>query len=683
MEVDDSEVGSECTSSESYDGEPAAMRRRLDIKGSFATTDHHRRANLPSDNRTSEYTAAVPPAKEDDDHSGSDESLLEVTLTSQQECDTGPSVVDTSHDCSFMSASYVDLAEMGVGQELVELDIATSSTVSTQITSRGGGSRGGTLPSIPLCISEGASQIRQQDANTFTCTRDQWKIYREAGYQRKTKSEDGGKDSSETDLSCANSSSGDSSSGFYGDVDEADYTGSLASSADLLETYDNVKEAFEMEKQREEDTVNLIGSCLEKVSSKIGHLQEIASKVLSNYRMPDAEALISEAAFDTVTGQGSSSTKNSPSSVVTGIPSSHHASVDEVGNPAQVECKMGGENENDTSSEHGSSCEERFVAVKAYVLIAPSNYVPENGNSSDEEEQRRVPCETVTKGAAVTASTRTSVSTTEDDRASTRVQLGTSEETASNRSHVDSEWTDESDQEGNGKKLQNACKLARTSRKVVARQHGIMSHISAIAEQRLRKINVTCLTIMNCVKGTANVACTALGAKRVARLSLQQATARSDNTVFQVAEAASSTSRFAREAVAFAERAVQLHREALEALTEARALLDGIQFEEGRGRDLSRQVSAFGDEMDKLMQQTANISLDELSDKKSVVASSRGAMSFALIEVKEQSTSIENLAHRCDRVLSDVLKVLQRGTSSSVKAITAALEALETFGSDS
>ncbi|XP_049851845.1 uncharacterized protein LOC126327443 [Schistocerca gregaria] len=679
MEVDDSEVGSECTSSESYDGEPAAMRRRLDIKGSFATTDHHRRANLPSDYRTSDYTATVPPAEEND--SGSDESLLEVTLTSQQECDTAPSVVDTSHDCSFMSASYVDLVEMGVGQEVVELDIATSSTVTTQITSSGGSSRGGMLPSIPLCISEGASQIRQQDANTFTCTRDQWKIYREAGHHRKTNSEDGGKDSSETDLSCANSSSGDSSSGFYGDVDEADYTGSLASSADLLETYDNVKETFEMEKQREEDIVNLIGFCLEKVSSKIGHLQEIASKVLSNYRMPDAEALISEAAFDTVTGKGSSSTKNSLTSAVTDKPSSHHASVEEVESPVQIGCGMGGEN--DTSSEHGSSCEERFVAVKAYVLITPCNYVQENGSNSDEEQQRRVPCETATKGAAVPASTRTSVSTIEDDRASTRVQLGTSEETASNRSHVDGEWTDESDQEGNAKKLQNACKLARTSRRVVARQHGIMSHISAIAEQRLRKINVTCLTIMNCVKGTANVACTALGAKRVARLCLQQATARSDNTVFQVAEAASSASRFAREAVAFAERAVQLHREALEALTEARASLDGIQFEEGRGRDLSRQVSAFEDEMDKLMQQTANISLDELNDKKCVVASSRGTMSFALIEVKEQSTSIENLAHRCDRVLSDVLKVLQRGTSSSVMAISAALEALQTFGSDS
>ncbi|XP_049851937.1 uncharacterized protein LOC126328094 [Schistocerca gregaria] len=521
-----------------------------------------------------------------------------------------------------------------------------------------------------------------------------------------------------------------SGSGFDADVDETDYTVSVASSADLIEAHDSALEALELGNQKERNTFIWIDKCLDRVGSASSELRTFAVAVLNsacigndnvqsiinddespqsvadykqrlqaiqeyllaayqdfavqeNAKMVDLEAKSEE------TGSSSEDMKVSSSKDFMESAVGNQGDTDACGETKLMSSEGDGKTDrSDDDLETERSGDRAMMTVKTDGGIAEKNAADDVLNSVALEP------DLVNRSGGERGSVTACGGKKRDHQTSSGIEKaiegGAVEDghrqpaiNSSNSKPEEARLAVAGEQEAG----EAACKRAQIIRKLVTRQREALSRMSATVGTCAFRLNSACHFLLTCVKCAACVCSSCLHAHGLAELALQIAESSGIADLETVREAATTASQNTDLALASCEKAVQLHKDAFSILEEVMTPLVNIRADDELGEHTLREVSEEAEDVKQILDQRANGHLAVLANKLTLMESMMDTLSHAVKRAKDVSKVTKQLVKKFDDAAFQFPVVAAAfGTTQfalrTMTATTNALRPLSQLGSD-
>ncbi|XP_049851850.1 uncharacterized protein LOC126327511 isoform X1 [Schistocerca gregaria] len=412
------------------------------------------------------------------------------------------------------------------------------------------------------------------------------------------------------------------------------FGGSSYSLMELCVAYEKASEAMDQEKKREENVFNIIDTYLTKVSLLRCSFCDVTS--MASEAM-DQEKKREENVFNVIdTYLTKVCLLRCSFCDVTSIPSDELVT-------STVNCNL----------QRSSECsEEDAIAALEKRLAAVKDYVSGFCNEATMQENRSHEVSQVYWKQSTY------------DGADLRAASGSGSRMPVTVGNVRYNYTE--------RKVSNS---ARKSRNAVVRQRKIMSKLCAIAQRLVSRAEISYHLISNCLK-TITIGLTP--ALRTCT-QMEEVVRKLDSggrglPAFR--DAASAVTQWTSEALLTAERAVDLHRDAREALQASLWDLDLMRSYQLQGIKVSRDIMAAGDCFLGLVRQP-NVSVAKIKNQESNMKQMRASLLPVLIQMRSLRILIEQWSEMCSDTVSAVLQALYIATQSSCNAIEGSVKAVQ------
>ncbi|XP_049851836.1 uncharacterized protein LOC126327318 isoform X2 [Schistocerca gregaria] len=203
-----------------------------------------------------------------------------------------------------------------------------------------------------------------------------------------------------------------------------------------------------------------------------------------------------------------------------------------------------------------------------------------------------------------------------------------------------------------------------------------MASDGVTAQTNVPEVNGSCRVMLHCMKSMVQILYLALEANRLVQQAVKWATTReyefAESIATVVLDTAGMTAQSASSALSEAENAVLIYEQLVRGFTAGDRSFNSSQVTEGKDniRADAAAAAAGDDQVQKLVQQTSNIHLNQMDQDSTVVRTN-------IVQSRARNNSSNGQVSSSDEIPCEASQTLLRATQSSLCAVDAALTVLE------